>query len=147
MIPKDSVKWFDKQFLSTSHSFVHISHCVCVCVCVICLCSFCICTCGGQRSPLGGFLFCSPPYIFETGLLSESGDTNWVDCVSSRHKGNVYLCLTGTGIHNPSPQPAIYVGARNSNSDAGVYLGTLSWLSHLPAPFHLSESQIVVLMS
>lgn len=33
MIPKDSVKWFEKQFLSTSHSFVHISHFVCVCLC------------------------------------------------------------------------------------------------------------------
>lgn len=50
---------------------------------------------------------------------------NWVDCVSSRHKGNVYLCLPDTGIHNPSPQPTIYVGAGNSNTDAGVYLGTL----------------------
>ena len=146
MIPKDSVKWFEKQFLSTSHSFVHISHFVCVCLCYMLVFIF-ICTCGGQRSPLGGFLFCSPPYIFEAGLLSESGDTNWVDCVSSRTKENVYLCLTGTGIHNPSPQPTIYVDAWNSNSDAGVYLGTLSWLSHLPALFHLSESQIVVLMS
>lgn len=37
MIPKDSVKWFEKQFLSTSHSFVHISHCVCVCVLYACV--------------------------------------------------------------------------------------------------------------